>query len=77
MAGERPLRYVDIDDGELQDHPALVEALAGNARIPLVLVGDEVTSPPGISIYWIEEQLATLGVEPFATPANAAVEGVS
>ena len=36
------------------------EALADTGRVPLVLVGDEVKSPPAISVYWIEEQLAAL-----------------
>ena len=70
MNGDRPLRYVDIDDAELAEYPLLSEALAGPGRIPLVLVGDEVKSPAGISIYWVEEQLAGLGVEPFAVPAG-------
>jgi len=34
-----------------------------------VLGGDKVKSPSGISIYWIEEQLRSLGVEPFAVSA--------
>jgi len=69
MAGERPLRYVDIDDAELQEYPLLAEAVREGGRIPLVLVGDELKSPSGISIYWVEEQLGLLGVEPFAALA--------
>ena len=45
MGGERPLRYVDVDDAELAEYPALAEAVGGGERIPLVLVGDEVKSP--------------------------------
>jgi hypothetical protein len=74
MGGERPLRYVDVDDEELQEYPSLAEAMADRGRIPIVLVGDEVKSPSGISIYWVEEQLAALGVEPFAA---AVVKGGS
>lgn len=58
--GHRPLRYVDIDDPELAEFPALAAAVSEGRRLPLVLVGDEVQSPPAISVYWIEEQLAKL-----------------
>jgi hypothetical protein len=61
--GGQLLRYVDLDDAELQEYPALAEAVGAGGRIPLVLVGDEVKTPSGISIYWIEEQLRSLGVE--------------
>jgi hypothetical protein len=69
MDGEHPLRYVDMDDADLNEYPALAEAAHGGSRIPLVLVGDEVKMPASISIYWIEDQLGTLGVEPFAASA--------
>jgi hypothetical protein len=69
MDGEEPLRYVDVDDAELAGYALLAEAVRGGGRIPLVLVGDEVKSPSGISIYWIEEELGSLGVEPFASSA--------
>jgi hypothetical protein len=70
MGRERPLRYVDVDDAELQEFPALAEAVRGGERIPVALVGDEVKSPSSISIYWVEEQLRSLGVEPAATSAS-------
>lgn len=60
MDGQHPLRYVDIDDPSLAEYPALVTALSDGERLPLVLVGDEVKSPPAISVYWIEDQLAEL-----------------
>jgi hypothetical protein len=63
MGGERPLHYVDVDDADLAEYPPLAAAVRGGARVPLVLVGDEVKSPSGISIYWIEDQLRSLGVE--------------
>ncbi|MFH0915922.1 MAG: hypothetical protein V1912_05685 [bacterium] len=66
MKGERPLRYVDADDPELEDFPALAGAIAEGRRTPLVLVGDEVKAPAAISVYWAEDQLAALGVAPFA-----------
>ncbi len=69
MSGERPLRYVDVDDAELDEYPSLAEPVRAGGRIPLVLVGDEVKSPSGISIFWVEEQLRSLGVEPFAASA--------
>jgi hypothetical protein len=69
MGGEEPLSYVDVDDAELAEYALLAEAVRGGGRIPLALVGDEVKSPSGISIYWIEEELASLGVEPFASSA--------
>jgi hypothetical protein len=71
MGGEEPLSYVDVDDAELHEYPSLDEAAREGGRIPLVLVGDEVKSPSGISIYWIEEQLRLLEVEPFAVSAAA------
>jgi hypothetical protein len=70
MGGERPLDYVDVDDAALQEYPPLAEAVRGGGRIPLVLAGDEVKSPFGISIYWIEDELRSLGVEPFAAAAT-------
>jgi len=69
MGEERPLRYLDVDDTELEDYPLLAQAARAGGRIPLVLVGGEVKSPSGISIYWVEEQLRSLGVEPFAVAA--------
>ncbi len=69
MDGILPLRYVDVDDEELQEYPELVEAVA-DGRMPSVLVGDEVKTPASISVYWIEEQLASLGVAPFADEAG-------
>lgn len=59
-----------MDDAELAEFPALAEAVKRDALLPLVLVGDEVKSPAGISVYWIEEQLARL-----ETIAAAAVAG--
>lgn len=46
----------------MQEFPALAAAVAEGGRIPLVLVGDEVKAPTGLSVYWIEQQLAALGV---------------
>jgi hypothetical protein len=60
MDGLKPLIYVDIDDAELAQYPALAEAVAAGSRIPLVLVGEEVVSPTAISSYWIEDQLDKL-----------------
>jgi hypothetical protein len=65
MNGASPLRYVDVDDAELAEYPVLAEATR-SGRVPVVLVGDEVKVPSSIGIYWIEEQLRELGVEPFA-----------
>ena len=61
------MRYVDVDDAELADHPALADAVKGGERLPVVLVGDEIKRPSSIGIYWIEEQLRELGMEPLAT----------
>jgi hypothetical protein len=59
---------VDIDDPELAEYPDLAAAVAERMRLPMVQVGDQVKHPSGISIYWIEAQLASLGLEPFAAP---------
>lgn len=71
--GSKPLVYVDVEDPELADYPVLAAAVADRRPLPMVLVGDEVKHPGGIGIYWIEAQLASLGVEPFAAPAAAEV----
>jgi hypothetical protein len=60
MDGRRPLRYIDVDDSGLSEYPSLVTALDGGKGLPLVLVGDEVKSPPAITVYWLEDQLASL-----------------
>ncbi|HLA80097.1 MAG TPA: hypothetical protein VJP78_00490 [Thermoleophilia bacterium] len=60
MDGYRPLRYIDVDDPDLAEFPVLGTALASGRGLPLVLVGDEIKSPPAISVYWIEEQLTRL-----------------
>jgi|WetSurMetagenome_2_1015567.scaffolds.fasta_scaffold200432_2 hypothetical protein len=65
MNGENPLRYVDVDDADLDEYPQLAEsARAGD--IPLVQVGGELKYPQSISIYWAEEELKSLGVGPLA-----------
>jgi hypothetical protein len=69
MGGERPLLYVDVDDAELEEYPPLADAVREGRRVPLVLVGGELRSTASISIYWIEDQLRSLGVEPFAEAA--------
>ena len=70
--GYPPLRYVDIDDSEMQDYPSLAAAAAEGRRPPWVLVGDEVKYPGAISIYWVREQLAELGVPGFQPVAREA-----
>ncbi len=74
--GVDPLRYVDVADPELEQYPQLAAAVADRMRLPMVLVGDRVKHPSGINIYWVEAQLAELGVEPFvsATGPDPAVE---
>jgi hypothetical protein len=69
--GYPPLRYVDVDDTQLQDFPQLAAAAAEGRRPPIVLVGDEVKYPGAISVYWVREQLAELGVPGFAQPREA------
>lgn len=68
MDGEdaEPLHYVDVDDQELEEYPDLAQAVRSGERVPMVLVGNEVKTPAVISMSWIEEQLASLGVAPFA-----------
>jgi hypothetical protein len=70
MDGERPLRYVDVDDADLAEYPSLAQMAREGARIPLVQVGDEIKHPSGISIYWAEEELRSLGVDTFAAAAQ-------
>ena len=60
MGGPGPRKYIDVDGPDLAEYPALETALAGGRGLPLVLVGDAVKSPPAISVYWIEDQLAEL-----------------
>ena len=62
--GVKPLVYVDVDDAALAEFPVLVAAVAEGRNLPLVLVGDEIKTPPTISVYWIEDELAKLDREP-------------
>lgn len=64
MDGEHPLRYVDVDDAELAEYAELARAVKDGGRVPLVQVGDEIKHPSGISIYWAEEELRSLGAAP-------------
>jgi len=73
MGGERPLRYVDVDDEDLAEYPELAEMARAGGRIPMVQVGGELKHPASISIYWAEEELRALGVDTFA---GLAKEGV-
>ena len=66
MGNDGPLLYVDVDDPELEGFPVLTGALAEGREAPLILVGEEIKTPSAISMYWIEDQLADLGVAPFA-----------
>jgi hypothetical protein len=66
MGNDGPLRYVDVEDPDLVDFPVLAGAVAEGRGAPLVLVGDEIKTPASISMYWVEDQLADLGVVPFA-----------
>lgn len=56
------MKYVDIDDAELQQFPALVQAREErNGRLPLVLVGDKVKVPYSLSFSWIVNEFKELG----------------
>jgi len=71
MGGERPLRYVDVDDpADLAEYPNLGQAVREGGRVPMVQVGGEVKYPSGISIYWAEEELRALGADTFAKAAK-------
>jgi hypothetical protein len=61
--GVKPLVYVDVDDATLAEYPVLAAAVADGRNLPLVLVGDEIKTPPTISVYWIEDELAQLDRE--------------
>ncbi len=59
---ELQVKYVDIDDAELQQFPALVQAREErNGRLPLVLVGDKVKVPYSLSFSWIVNEFKELG----------------
>jgi len=68
-----PLMYLDVDDADLEDYPDLAKAVHEGERVPMVLVGNEIKTPAVISMSWIEEQLASLGVAPFAAMAEEKV----
>jgi hypothetical protein len=55
------VQYVDVDSPEVAEYPALVEAIGSGRPLPLVLVGDEVKSPPSLSFAWIVNELKGLG----------------
>jgi hypothetical protein len=69
MGGQEPLLYVDADDPALAEYPLLAKAVE-EQPLPLLLVGDEVKSAEGMTIWSLEEHLASLGVEPFASAAT-------
>jgi hypothetical protein len=54
--------YVDADSPEMTEYPELAKAAATGRSLPLVLVGDEVKSPPVLSFAWIVNELKGLGV---------------
>jgi hypothetical protein len=45
----------------MSDHPELAKAVAQGRSLPLVLVGDEVKSPPVLSFAWIVTELKSTG----------------
>ena len=47
---------------EIADYPALAEAVAAQAPIPIVLVGDTVKTPAYLSFSWIVNEFKSLGV---------------
>ena len=61
------MAYVDVDDAELAEYSALAESVKSGGRLPAVLVGDEVRHPESIGIFWLEEQLRSLGVDTHAS----------
>ena len=54
--------YVDVDSTELQEYPALAEAVAEGRSVPLVLAGDTVKSPAVLSFAWFVNEYKMLGV---------------
>lgn len=54
--------YVDVDSPALEEYPALVSAIEEGRPLPLVLVGEEVKSPPAISFAWIVNEFKGMGV---------------
>lgn len=51
-----------MDSPDMAGYPGLAEAAARGRVLPLVLVGDEVKSPPVLSFSWIVNELKGLGV---------------
>jgi hypothetical protein len=67
MGGDEPLRYLDVDDKvELAEYPHLAEMVRKGGSMPIVEVGGRIKTPSGISIYWAEEELRSLGIDSFA-----------
>ena len=54
--------YVDVDSPDMAEYPELAEEAARGRVLPLVMVGDEVKSPPVLSFAWIVNELKGLGV---------------
>lgn len=67
---------MDVDDAEqLAEYPLLAQAVREGGRIPLVQVGEELKTPSGISIYWAEEELRSLGAPAFVASAAHGSKG--
>jgi len=51
-----------VQSPEIAEYPALAEAVAAQAPLPLVLVGDTVKTPAYLSFSWIVNEFKVLGV---------------
>ena len=47
---------------EIDEYPALAEAVAAQAPLPIVLVGETVKTPAYLSFSWIVNEFKSLGM---------------
>ena len=53
---------MDVQSSEIAEYPALAEAVAAQAPLPLVLVGGAVKTPAYLSFAWIVNEFKAMGV---------------
>lgn len=53
---------MDVQSPEIAEYPPLAQAIAAQAPLPLVLVGETVKTPAYLSFSWIVNEFKTMGV---------------
>jgi hypothetical protein len=51
-----------VQSPEIAEYPALAAAVAAQAPLPIVLVGEDVKTPSYVSFSWVVNEFKSLGV---------------